>query len=219
MNYNELDWYANTIPSMGGRQLKEQIFRYVENLKEERSVVELGTWMGAGAAQIILALLYYGKNNPIYTYDKFIVSGRQPMKALKAGWEIQKGDDMYKIAKDILKPFECNITVIKGVIQDMKYKREEIGLYIDDAVKQEERFIKTLKNFSPYFVPGETICIFMDYYLFEKTENKKHKFQYNFMQEHRDNFELLEDRVNSTYLPEEGKDEGAVFLYKGGLEL
>jgi len=219
MIYKELEDYADTIPSMGGKELKKHIFKYVEGVKEKRSIVELGTWMGAATAQIALALLYYGKDNPVYTYDKFLVSGRQPLKAAKAGWEIHRRDDIYKTVVKILEPFDCDITVIKGIIQDVSYNREKIGLYIDDALKQEERFLKALKTFSPYFVPGETVCILMDYYLFEKRRDKKHQFQYDFMQKHKDNFELIEDRIDSTYRPEEGKDEGAVFLYKGGLVL
>lgn len=216
MIYNELAKYAESIPSMGGRQIREYLFKYVKDVKEGRAIVELGTWLGAGTAQIALALLYFNKDNPVYSYDKFVVSGRQPMKAGREGWIIQKGDDVYDKVKKALEPFRCNITLVKGKIQELGYKKEKIGLYVDDAVKQEKRFIKTLKIFEPYFVPGETVCIFMDYYLWEKSGDAKYKFQYKYMNENKDKFELIEDKIDSTYIPEEGKDEGAVFLYKGG---
>ena len=217
MNYDEYVEYADKIPSMGGRQIKKYIFEAVKDLKDGYSVVELGTWLGAATAQIALALMCYGKSNPIYSYDKFIVSGRQPLKAKKEGWKIDKRDVIYDRVKKHLSVFPTDITLVKGMITDQEYDKEPIGLYIDDALKQEERFLKGLKIFGKKFVPGETVMILMDYYLWQKWDDEKYKFQYKYMNANKDKFELLVDNIDSTYNPTEGKEGGAIFRYKGGL--
>ena len=214
MDYRQL---ADSIPSMGGRQIGHIFDKYIKYLKPDRAIIELGTWLGAGTAQMALSVINHNKNSKIYTYDKFIVSGRQPLKAQKEGWRLSQGENVYSKVCETLSLFPVPISVIQGIITDAVYSGEKIGLYVDDALKQPGRFEKGLEIFSPYFIPGETIIILMDYYLWEKRGSEHHKHQYNFIHSHSDCFKMIDDRIDSTYIPAEGKDEGAAFLYLGGL--
>jgi len=218
MIYNEYAAYADSIPSMGGKEIRKELFDRVKDLPESTSIVELGTWLGAGTAQLALALMYYNKSNPIYSYDKFIVSGRQPEKASVNGWNLAPKEDVYNKVRHTLKEFPVNITLRQCDLSKAEYKDEKIGLFVMDAAKKKDPFISSLKVFYPYFIPGETICIFMDYYLWKKNGEEKHKFQYYFINEHKDNFEYLKD-IDTTYNTKEGHEEGAVFKYLGGLVL
>lgn len=214
MTYDELKAHADTIPSMGGRQIGKYIDDAIKNIKDGRAVVEIGTWLGAATAQIALALVKYKKSSRVYTYDRFKVKGEQPEKAIKEGWDIKDGEDVLPRVEKALSVFPCKIKCVKGNITDIKYKGEKIGLYIDDAAKQRKNFDYIIRELLPHFIPGETIIILMDYYLWKNTHEENHKYQYYFMQEHRDNFELVTDGIDSTY--QEQKEEGAIFLYKGG---
>ncbi len=213
-DYKKYLSYADSIPSMGGRQIREHISEAVKNIKPNRTIVELGTWLGAATAQIALALMVYEKDNMIYTYDKFIAKGRQIEKAQAQGWELVEGEDYLQLVIDALSVFNCRITYVKGSISSNRYTGGKIGLYIDDAAKQKKNFDYCIREFSPHFIPGETICIFMDYYLWQNTGDMNHKYQFNFMQEHKDNFQHLKD-IDTSY--QDKKEYGAVFKYLGGL--
>ncbi len=212
--YAELVKLADSIPSMGGRQIRQHIYKYVDMLKPGQAVVELGTWLGATTASIALALSIAEMNNPIYSYDRFIVKGRQPEKAGNEGWWLYEGQDVLPRVKSVFSYFPVLIEFIKGNILDIKYSGEKIGLYIDDAAKAKKNFDHALKTFAPYFIPGETICFFMDYYLWQKTGEEDHKYQYNFMQAHKENFQHIED-IDTSY--QGVKETGAIFRYMGGL--
>jgi hypothetical protein len=208
----DLTEYAQTFPSMGGRQIGEHIREAVKRIPDGTAIVELGTWMGAGTAQAALAVMDYEKDNPIYTYDRFIVSGRQPMKAAREGVELEPGTSNYDLVSGMLNVFPVPITVIRKEIKKAEYHGAPIGLYIDDACKQESNFLQTQRIFWRHFIPGVTICIFMDFYLWKKTGDEKHKFQYNFITERPEQFKHMKD-VEETYGGEE--EFGAVFLYLG----
>ena len=208
----DLAEYAKTFPSMGGRQIGEHIRNAVKQIPDGVAIVELGTWMGAGTAQAALAVVDYEKDNPIYTYDRFIVSGRQPMKAAREGVNLKPGTSNYELVKGMLSVFPVPITVIRKEIRKSEYHGGPIGLYIDDACKQESNFLETQRIFWRHFIPGVTICIFMDFYLWKKTGDEKHKFQYNFITARPDRFKYLKD-IEETYGGEE--EFGAIFLYLG----
>jgi hypothetical protein len=204
---------AEKIPSMGGRQIGQHIREAVFAAPDNTAIVELGTWMGAGTAQAALAVMESGKSMPIYTYDRFIVSGRQPMKAAREGVDLEPGTSNYELVSGMLSVFPVPITVIRKEIRKAEYHGGPIGLYIDDACKQESNFLQTQRIFWRHFIPGVTICIFMDFYLWKKTGDEKHKFQYNFITARPEQFKYLKD-IEETYGGEE--EFGAVFLYLGG---
>lgn len=205
-----LDEYAASIPSMGGRQIGPHIRQAVSRMPENTAIVELGTWMGAGTAQAALGVMESGQNNPIYTYDRFIVSGRQPMKAAREGVKLLPQESNYQMVKDSLSRFPVEINVTKKEIRKIEYHGGPIGLYIDDACKQESNFLATHRIFWRHFIPGVTVCIFMDFYLFRKTGSEKHKVQYNYITSRPEQFQHLRD-VEETYGGEE--EFGAMFLF------
>ena len=127
MTYNDLSKIADSIPSMGGRQIRQYIYQLVSGLKTGRSVVELGTWLGATTASIALSLVIQGKCNPVYSYDRFIVKGRQPEKAEREGWQLTEGQDVLPRVKEVFQ-IPVPIEFIKGNILDIKYEGEKIGL-------------------------------------------------------------------------------------------
>lgn len=216
MNLRE---HAKTIPSMGGRQIGDILQKSVMRLPADSVVIEVGTWMGAGTAQVAMALLDLKRENKIYTYDRFVVSSRQPEKAAREGLVLKDGEDSYNVVKKLLEPFP-NITIVKAELTDgFQYEfNQPIGLYIDDACKSVKKFLPAMKAFSPYFIPDETVLILMDFYLWKKSGKSAHKYQSDFIKKHKDCFSFLE-KIETTYQPEEGREFGAMFLYKGGLKL
>lgn len=213
MTVEELEKHIEKIPSMGGRQIGHHIEEAVSKLKPDENIIELGTWLGAGTAQIAMALKKQGKNNKIFTHDRFLVSSRQPLKAGREGVKLVDGQDSFPVARAFLEPFP-NIRIIKSEIKNVIYNHGKIGLYIDDACKQKERFKSAMRIFSPYFIPNKTILIMMDFYLFKNTRSESHKYQYKFMKKRPDKFERIK-KIETTY-QDEKQEFGAIFLYKGG---
>jgi len=206
MDFDKLNKIANSIPSMGGREIGSVIQEYVKKLKKDRAIVEVGAWLGSGTAQICFGVLKSGKPHKIYVYDRFKTRSSEKKKAKIQGVKI-KSQNTLPLVKKYLQPFKCDIIFVQGETLNAKYEGEEIGLYINDADKRKEYFDYSMKVFSEYFVSYDTILILMDYFFFEKRNDPGLKYQYEFMQLNQDVFEFI-GRIENTVT--------GIFRYKGG---
>jgi len=207
ISVRQLEKYAERIPSMGGTQIGSYIQDAVKNTPSNSAIVEVGTWLGAGTAQICIGLIKAKQRRKIYCYDRFVLTASQKIKAAKYKVDI-KGDTL-KYVKKTLNVFNMPIVYNKGDYRQIGYKGGKIGLYIDDASKREKSFDYVMKEFFPHFIPGKTIIIMMDYFFFEHREGDEGlKYQYEKM--HNDKrFEFIERAGNTVC---------AIFRYRGSDE-
>jgi len=197
---------ANRIPCMVNQETKDLLRLYASQIKLNRTIVEVGVWLGACTTQIALGLKDNSKINTIHVYDRF--KARAP-EVKKAEWQqvvLYEGEHTRYMFKGFLEPFGVNIKINVGNIKIAKYKGGKIGLFIDDASKAKGSFDHAVKTFFKYFVSHETILFLMDYYYFEKTGSASHKYQFDWMQEHKNEFEFIR-RIPGCSV--------AIFLYKG----
>jgi hypothetical protein len=199
-----LERIAKEIPSMGGREIGEYLREYASKVDRGSSIVEVGSWLGAGTAHLCLGVLDSGNDNSIYVYDRFRATASEIEKAKKQGVTLKSKQNTVSLVKETIDNFKCKV---KFYFDIKSYGGSNIGMYIDDAAKTEDKFKHVMKVFKKHFIPGKTILVLMDYFYFEwKGHPEKHKYQFNYMQDNKE-FEFIK-----RLLPDKS---AAVFLYKG----
>lgn len=202
----DLEKRAHEIPTMTNLETKLLLRKYASQIKSNQNIVEVGVWLGSCTAFIALGLKNKYKTNTIHVYDRFCANELEVNKAEWGGVVLYEGEKTTQIFKSYLEPFHVNIKIHKGNIGKIKYNGDKIGLFIDDASEQQECFEHTINTFINFFIPGETIIFLMDYYFFKKKGINKYRYQYDWMQKHKNEFEYIQ-RVNDTCV--------AIFKYIG----
>lgn len=176
------------IPSMGGAEIGKELIEWAGNIKYGSYIVELGTWLGAGTQKLAI-----GANNrtEIHCYDKFEATKSEVKKAKKYNIILEEKQDTLFIVKHFLAEFK-NIIYHKGDIKKIKWIEKPIGLYVDDLCKRTKKFNFAIKVFSPYWIPGETIIVLMDYYWYLRhLKEKDAQVQPEFMKKNKKCFKHI----------------------------
>lgn len=200
MNIKELEAYAATIPSMGGTKLGPRLRKIIASLPDHTCIVEVGTWLGAGTAQLALGVLESNKQISIHCYDNWRATKIETQKAHEksnGALNIEAGQDTLPIVKHYLEPFSAvPIHFHKGNIINARWpEQQQIGLYIDDAAKKAHTFRHMLHTFGPHWVPGETILVLMDYWYFQKKDDASFRFQHDWITQRPEHFSYAEERI------------------------
>lgn len=207
----ELSRFADEFPSMGGKKLGPFLRDLARNAPANTAIVEVGSWLGAGTAQLAEGLRQRrdGPSVSLFTYDRWIASKAEIVKAHKANANFEQGQDTLPWVMERLARFGVPISFVKGDIGAISWSGPPISVYVDDAAKTPKYFYNMLRTFGPAWIPGVTVLVLMDYYTWEKTGSEEHKCQKYFIESHRDYFS-----------PVEGfrKDSNAAFVYKKKLD-
>ncbi len=184
MSKDEMQAIASKIPSMGGRELGPRIDSHVSIMKNGLNIIEIGSWLGAGTAQIMISMINHGKDRSIlHVYDRFRATGSEIKKAKKCNVKLKPAMNTLPIVKNNLAPFSklVNHEFHRGDALDIVYKDGEIGVFIIDTAKRANSFTAVMNQFQKFFVPGETICFFMDYYYYLHRPDDGLEFQEQFI--------------------------------------
>lgn len=137
---------------MGGDKIGQWLKRYALEVPEDRAIVEVGAWLGAGTQHLNVG-------RKLYVYDRFRALPGEVIKARAFGVDLVAN-------QDTLPWVEARVPgplYIQGEILDAHYDGPRIGLYVDDACKREPLWNHAIRTFSPQFVPGETVVFLMDF--------------------------------------------------------
>jgi hypothetical protein len=210
--FHRLERLAADFPSMGGKEIGPFLRRLAREAPSNTAIVEVGSWLGAGTAQLALGVRERGADQSvtIHTYDRWIATKPEIEKALrKADLQFSAGQDTLRWVMDSLNPFGVNIRFVKGDITAVGWPGEPISVYVDDAAKAPTRFFHVLRTFGPSWIPGTTILVLMDFHYWEKTGSEEHKCQKYFIDAHPDHFEQIEDFRRAS---------NAAFIYRKKLD-
>lgn len=190
---NSLEECAESIPSMGGRENAELLKREAARAPSGTAVVEVGTWLGAGTAQLALGVLAGGQTPPpvIHCFDQWRANKHEVQLAEERGSvSLQRGGDTLPLVRSYLDPFGVPIKFHKCRIEDAAWSGPRISVYVDDASKRPEVFRHVLRTFGPHWIPGATTIILMDYLWWSKEPNSHpaYRCQTNFIEAHPDHF-------------------------------
>lgn len=122
------------------------------------------------------------------------------------GLALEVGQDTLGLTREFLSLFPVPISYHKGRIQDARWGKGPISVYVDDAAKQTVPSYHVLRTFGPHWIPGATVVVLMDFDFWKKSGNPDHKVQAIFIRRFADHFEPfpLEDGESH---------DGAAFRY------
>jgi hypothetical protein len=209
---------AHEIPEMGGRRIGGYLRDWAKDAPANTKIVELGTWLGAGTAQMATGLQSRQDSHgiKIHTFDSFNISASSAEKARNQGVEFTEGDDTLPWVREALKAYDPIIEFHKGMLDDQTtWTGEPISLYVDDATKYPYTFYLCLKKFGPSWIPGKTVVVLMDALIYLKKKDLPAKNIADLRIQH----EFVTERPES-FTPIEGfKDTSvAAYRYEGGVD-
>lgn len=195
------------IPSMGAQAVGADLREYAKQVSGEKAIAELGVWLGAGTAYLAEGAKVSGSH--VHAYDRFDARKSQRKKASKLGWKI-KGDTLPLVQSSIdALGLSEYVTLHKCSICSEEWTYGPIGVFVLDTCKGFESFSRVIDMYAPYFVPGETVVVLMDFwYSVRDSEKKSHMNQYNWIEERRDSFRDIQFEM--------ADHSSASFLYLGG---
>ena len=193
------------IPSMGGQAIGPDLVKYAKQV-DDGVIVEIGAWLGAGTAY--LALGARGKGTPVYSFDKFEARHSEVKKAKRAGWTI-KGDTLPLVQQTLEKlGLSDNVILHKGLAGSEEWDLP-IGLFVLDTCKGYDPFNQIMRTYSPYFIPGKTVLVFMDFwYSVLESSKPSHMNQKQWADERSGMLRPLIEKMSDK--------SSASFLYLGG---
>ncbi len=196
------------IPSMGGTEIGPILRKYASQVKSGQAIVELGCWLGAGTRQLLDGVQQSGNGAVVHSFDKFRVSEQQRRKAAVHGVRLK--DSFKEFTSTFASDLASGCLVVhKGPIGRTVWNGVRIGLHVDDACKRQTAFDQAIKIFSPSWVPNVTVLVLMDFWYFTKRSDPGLRYQYEWMEKHKDQFLSL--------APPDSFTCTAVFRYLGGL--
>lgn len=212
MTIKTLERKAKLIPSMNWQTVKDKLREYASKVENGQSIVEVGTWLGACTASMMIGIRDSGNAVEIHMYDSFTTQFSQVEKASNQGIILHSGKSYLEKVNEFLDPFEVKYIPHKGDNRNCIYdSKKKIGLFVDDASKKNPTFKHTMATFSPYFIPGKTIVALLDYWYFEKKPGKGYECQSLFMEANKAHYEYLYRIENA----DGAQSSEAFFLFKG----
>ena len=190
----DLDGIADRIPSMGGKEIGPLLRDLASHAPADTSIVEVGAWLGAGTAQLALGIR--DRRRPwdvaLHCYDRWQANRSEVDKASGFGVRLALLEDTLPRVRRTLEPFGVPVEYHKGELLESGWKNGPISVYVDDASKMPETFIHALRTFGPWWVPGTTLVVFMDYDYWKASGAAEHRCQKMFVESNGNCFERLE---------------------------
>ena len=198
---------AERIPSLDGRQAGVLLRRVARNAPGDTSIVEVGSWLGAGTAQLALGLRAREHADVrLHCFDRWTAQLGEVRKAARQGVRLKLFQDTLPYVRRTLEQFEVPLELHQGDVMRARWDGGPISVYVDDCCKQLPLFCHSLATFGPAWIPGETIVLLMDFSMDHQT------FQRRFIAAAGRCFEpieLLDEAASRTPL--------AMFRYKNSL--
>ena len=159
---------SQAIPSMGGRQLADFLYRAARQLPGRGCVVECGSWLGASIAPVAEGMRDAGSSAVIHCFDRWRATREEVRKAAAQGVTLREGQDLLPLFMANILPIYPHIVCHQGWTREATWHSDPIELYIDDCNKAPEDFEHALATFGRAWKPEETLVVLMDYDFYRK---------------------------------------------------
>jgi hypothetical protein len=189
--------HASSFPSMGGTMNGPLLRGLAAKVPDGMAIVELGTWLGAGTAQLAIGVSDRPVPVTIHSYDEFRVNRTDYAWAGIHHPELGLGlgQDTRAMVAAALAPFGQDVRLHAGSILEKRWTGGPIGLFVDDLTKTPIPFHHALVTFGPSWVPGVTALVLMDYFYWKKAERWRRdtlRVQTIFIEAHASHFEPID---------------------------
>jgi hypothetical protein len=195
MTDRDLEQYAAGFPSMGGALNGRLLRGLAARAPADTAIVEVGTWLGAGTAQLALGLA--GRADPpvIHCFDMFEATAHEVEHARPFGVELTLGQDTSGHVRETLAPFGAPVVMHKGDFTRATWDGGPITVFVDDGSKWAAPFHRVLTAFGPHWIPGTTEIALMDFEIWRNLPPRRARglmAQKIFMERHAAHFEPIE---------------------------
>ena len=179
---------------MGGRRLAPLLRELARNAPSQTAIVELGTWLGAGTAQLAIGVRERERTDvSIHCYDQWRATRQEVALARSAGVRLRRREDTLPRTRRTLAPFGVPIQFHQGdVMKVERWSGDPISIFVDDTCKDPPLFITALSAFAHAWIPGTTVAVLMDYGFWEDSGNPVNRCQQDIVETNPDCFEPLE---------------------------
>ena len=217
-----------SIPSMGGDKAAGLLYWWACCKAYEMAddglrcaVVECGAWLGAGTVAIACALRDHDEwadaaglprcSADLVVHDKWSATLHECHKAAAAGVSLEAGQDLTPIFLANVEDIYPLVVPVRGDTRRATWDQGvPIYMYVDDCNKRPEAWSHAMRTFKPAFVPGKTVCVFMDidfYTKFEGEERAQLACQHEYVAARPHEFTEITDIPGTT---------GRAYTYTGG---
>ncbi len=196
------------IPSMGGEEIGAFLREQASKVKPGEAIMELGTFLGAGTIHLARGA---APGVEVHAFDRFLARAHEIKIAKNFGVELAMNEDTLPRVILNMGKVSNRVTFHKVLMQDVAWTGAKIALYVDDVNKRGPAFLKALRTFSPFWIPGRTVLVLMDYWFFKKHPNDEgFRFQHEYMTRNAHKFQQIAHDFGNTSV--------AAFLYTGGID-
>ena len=163
MTDRDLEEHAAGFPSMGGALNGRLLRGLAARAPADTAIVEVGTWLGAGTAQLALGLAGRADPPAIHCFDMFEASAHEVEHAARFGIALVPGQDTSGHVQDALAPFGVPVVMHKGDFTRAAWEGGPIAVFVADGSNWAGPFHRVLTTFGPHWLPGTTEIALMDY--------------------------------------------------------
>lgn len=177
------------IPHMGAAKIADLLEKLASEVPSDTSIVEVGSWMGAGTQALARGAKASGAS--LHVYDIWRAAAYQVVKARGFGITLHTGEDLLPYVRKVVDPIGADVIYHKGNVTGATWDGAPISLYIDDASKQRTAWDHVTRTFFPALTNGAFVVL-MDFYWCQK-RGGKYLPQVRYMNTCKD-FELFEEQ-------------------------
>ena len=202
-----LSVHADQIPAYSGTQSLVSLARLAAQTAGGTSIVQVGVWLGASSAQLALGARRRRKLGTValHCYDSWTVTSTDVQRAAWWGVSLSEGESLLPRTQQLLHPFGVEIE-FQAAFRDAVWEKDPISLYVDDMRRSPGLFWQALEIFCPYWIPGKTVLVFLNYDRDCQKGAERCTYQEHLVESNPESFEVLY---------EEGP---GVFRYKAQLD-
>jgi hypothetical protein len=160
---------ARRVPTMLSNHEQKLYFWLASNWAQGLgAIVDLGCFVGGSTARLAagqrIAERASTPQNSIYAYDQFTVAERNKQRALyPAGIAPFDGSDMLGLSQELLSPWQDQIYLRRGRIEDIGWHGDPIEILTLDAMKTYRTMHSIALNFFPHMIPGRSVIAHQDF--------------------------------------------------------
>lgn len=160
---------ARRVPTMLSNQEQKLYFWLTAHwARGTGAVVDLGCFVGGSTARLAAGQASAGHSttdtNAIYAYDQFTAAEHNKQRTLyPAGIAPFDGTDTLGLTQELLSPWQDQIHLRRGKIEDIGWHGAPIEILAIDAMKSYHSMHCIALDFFPHLIPGRSVIAHQDF--------------------------------------------------------
>ena len=181
---------ADLVLSSGPSSSKVSLRKLVRELPPRSIILEVGTGLGGTAARMAVGMRDRGKQGDItlHCYDHWKATPLDVTVASRRDVTLSLDENLLPHVVRSLDPFGVSIEMHEGEPDMWEWSGGPISLHVDHFNRNPDVFWRSLQVFTPSWVPGETVVVFLDYVTQTAGVSEETTFQQSFIESYSKSF-------------------------------